>query len=884
MRIPVAFLALIFGIPAAAREGESLRQFAAAAQDPSLRSIEEFTIQPEVQYQGSSQAGVRSITETVNIFEARKRGHFYGSVYEFHRNDNLDARNFFDPAGRSLPEFKRNQFGASFGIAVTRRLTLFGAFDGLRIHRGSTLLSHIPTDAMKRGDFSSFPIQLRDPFTGGPFEENRIPGSRIHAVARRMLATVPNPNLPDPSRNFVNNRPFVENADTLTGRADYERSHDSSVFVDWNWVNGNGIDVDPLPEFGSSSRSRLRSVSISYTRTIHQNLVASLALEFERAVDQELPAQAGHGGLLASLGISGVSALDELDEGYPQFEIAGYATVGPAEGRNLPRTSVRNDFEASLAVTSVHGNHKLQAGVEFDSDQVNNHRSGGLGRGRFEFSGRYSGDGFADFLLGIPDSAERGVGSNRLDARRRTWKLSLRDDWKIKPRLSLSLALEYNYHPFFRSTRDNISTFTPLIFEPPRDGLMVVTGSGEAAHRGLAGLRPGEVAFTGRGELDPAFGVAFSPLGNNRLVVRAAWQLSHDHIESADVLDYMGRNFPFYYTEHAESLPTYPEIEMSDPFRSATAARLAVNAIEPRIGVPYDQTWIASVQNEFLRGWNLEVGYEGEKSTRRERVLAANVPPPGPGALQARRPNPDYGRFSILTAGGSSSSHELELALQKRLANGFALESSYEWRRSFSDEYDDEPSNPRDLRAERAPEGSDHRLSLSYIAELPVGGERALSTQWAGRLAFLLEGWRISGITTFASGRRFSPRLPGDPNNDGVGNDRPDRIGPANLPASMRSIDRWFATEHFSAPAPYAFGNSGRNVLIAPGTRVTDLSFIRQMRMGAGRILELRVQLFNAFNHANFDTPERTWGTSVFGKIFGAGRAREVEIAVKYSF
>jgi hypothetical protein len=872
MKIPFAFL--IFGIAGAA----------AAGQDPSLQSIDEFTIQPEHKFQGWSQAEPGPIIETVNVFEARKRGHFYGSIYEFHRNDNLDARNFFDPVGRQLPEFKRNQFGASFGIALTRRLTLFGAFDGLRIHRGSTLLSHVPTDAMKTGDFSRFPMQLRDPFTGARFEDNRIPQSRIHAVASRMLATIPNPNLPDPSRNFVNNRPFIENADTVTGRADYERSSESSLFVDWNFINGNGIDVDPLPEFGSSSRSRFRSISVSYTRTIHQNLVASLALEFERAVDQELPAQAGRGGLLASLGIGGVAALDELDEGYPQFEIAGYATVGPSEGSSLPRTSVQNDFEASLAVTSVHGNHKLQAGVEFDSDQVNNHRTGGLGRGRFEFSGRYSGDGFADFLLGIPDSAERGVGSNRLDARRRTWKLSLRDDWKINPRLSLSLALEYNYHPFFRSTRNNISTFTPLIFEPPRDGLMVVTGSVVAANRGLAGLRRGEIAFTGRGEVDPAVGVAFSPLGNNRLVVRGAWEMRHDHIESADVLEYMGRNFPFYYTEHAESTPSYPDMDMTDPFRSASAARLAVNAIEPRIGVPYDQTWLASVQNEFFQGWNLEVGYEGEKSTRRERVLAANVPLPGPGPLQDRRPNPDYGRFSILTASGSSSSHELGVELQKRLSNGFALGSSYEWRRSFSDDYDDEPSNPRDLRAERAPEGSDHRLSLSYILDVPIGGERAISTQWAGKLAFLLEDWRMSGITTFVTGSRFSPRLPGDPNNDGVGDDRPDRIGPANMPSSMRSIDRWFATEHFSFPAPYSFGNSGRNVLIAPGTTVTDLSFIRQMRMGAGRILELRVQLFNAFNHANFKTPERTWGTSVFGKIFGAERAREVEIAVKYTF
>ncbi len=885
MKVRIAVVALASWIWSAGRGGASPQEVAASSTDSSLRTIDEFTIQVEDRIQVPLQADIRTIGETVNPFKARKRGKFYGSIYEFHRNDNFDARNFFDPVGQRLPEFKRNQFGTSFGTALTRRLTLFGAYDGLRTHRGSTLLSHVPTAAMKEGDFSGLGKQLKDPFTGQPFEGNRIPQSRIHAVAHRLLSTVPNPNLSDPARNFVNNLPFVENADTISARADYEWSKDSKLFFDFNLVNGNGIDIGPLPEFGSSSLTRQYGATITYTRAVHQNLVTSIGVQFDRDVDQRLPTQAGQRGLLSSLGISGVSVLDDLDEGYPQFEIAGYATVGPAKGSSLPRISVHNDFEASLGVTSVHGSHNLQAIAEFDSDQINNDRASGLGRGRFEYSGRYTGDGFADFLLGIPYSAERSVGSSRLDARRRTWKFALRDDWRINPKLSLSFALEYNYYPLYRSTRNNVSTFTPLLFEPPRDGAMVVTGSDEAEKGGLAGLPAGAAAFTVRDELDPGIGLAFSPLGTNRLVVRADWGLTHDHISGSDVLEFLGRNHPFYFTEHAESTSAQPELDISDPFRSAAPAELKVRAIEPRISTPYIQTWMASVQNELLHDWDLEVKYEGAKSTRQEKVLVANVPVPGPGLLQARRPNPEFGRFSILTASGSSSVHSLNVELRKRLTSGFALVSSYGWRRSFSDDYDDEPSDPRNIRAERAPEGIDHRWSASYILDLPIGREKAFSTRWAGKLALLLEGWRISGITTFTSGKRFNPRLPGDPNNDGVGEDRPDRIGPGNLPSSQRTIDQWFAVEHFSAPATYGFGNSGRNILVAPSVRVTDLSFIRRIRVtDAGSVLELRVQLFNAFNHSNFERPERIWGTSVFGKIFGAGRAREVEIALKYSF
>jgi hypothetical protein len=126
--------------------------------------------------------------------------------------------------------------------------------------------------------------------------------------------------------------------------------------------------------------------------------------------------------------------------------------------------------------------------------------------------------------------------------------------------------------------------------------------------------------------------------------------------------------------------------------------------------------------------------------------------------------------------------------------------------------------------------------------------------------------------------------MPGDPNNDGVSGDRPNRIGPGALPASERSVDRWFNTDDFAAPDPYSFGDSARNILMAPGHHSWDVSVIKQTRLSDGDILEFRVEFFNAFNQVNFERPDTDFGTSVFGKIFGAERAREIEIALKYSF
>jgi hypothetical protein len=348
----------------------------------------------------------------------------------------------------------------------------------------------------------------------------------------------------------------------------------------------------------------------------------------------------------------------------------------------------------------------------------------------------------------------------------------------------------------------------------------------------------------------------------------------------------LGRSYPVYYKEKAESPEDQPAISLDDPFSEAVPVELRIYGAEPRMRTSEVQEWYLLVQNEIVPKWNLEVAYSGSKISHASRYIAANVPLPGPGSIQSRRPNPNYGRFSILTSGGASSGNAFEASLQKNLSKGFSFETSWTWNRAFSYGGSNEPSNPRNLRAERGPSGSAmHRVSLNYIWDLPLGRDRAISLDWAGKLRSLFEGWRISGITSIQSGEFLTPRLAGDPNNDGVRADRPDRIASGVLPSAERSIDRWFATEAFVMPPQHAFGNSGRNILEGPGRQNWDISFIKRTQVSReGNMLELRVQLFNAFNHANFDNPNATVGTSVFGKIFGADRAREIEIALKYTF
>ncbi len=833
-----------------------------------------------------------NVTETVNPFRVRKRGRYYGSIYEFHRNDNLDARNFFDPVGERLPEFKRNQFGGSFGATVTSNLKLFATYDGLRIIQGSTILSHVPTPAEKRGDFSARETPLIDPQTGQPFPGNIIPQSRLHPVAVRTLPAIPDPILSDPDRNYLNSAPRIQNSDTIGLRADYEMSAQRKLFADYRYTASDRVNVVAFPEFGSSSVTHTHRLSITYNWTISDSLVGTFGANFRRNVEQGLSPHSGQTGLVASFGINGISPLDDQDEGYPDFRIAGYGSGGrgPTFGDDagLPRGSTENLLELRSSFNLARGDHNLSFGVELDFEQVNNARSQGLHRGRFTYNGDFTGDAFADFLLGNPDSAIRGVGSERGDVRGRRWKFFVRDDWRIDPRFSLSLSLAYSYYAPLKSIHDNISFFHPLLFIPPREGEIVVTGSQRAAEVGLGGLDSGQGVFPDRNDWEPRLAIAYSPFGNNKLVVRASYQVSHNVFPARNLLGWFGKNFPFFFQELADSSPTVPEIDISNPFEALTPTELSIRALDPQLRSETAQEWRLRIQNEIFQNWTVQASYIGRKQNGRAQILYGNTPFPAAGTIQSRRPNPDFGRFEIVSSRGSAIGHSLEASLVKRLSSSFSLRSSFRWGRTFSDFGQGgvtPPTNPYDISSGRAPSQTPPlRFSVDYLWELPFGEERAFPLRWLGKFRGLVEGWRLSGITSLVSGRLFHPQIPGDFNNDGLSGDLPNRVGSGILPANQRSIDRWFATTEFALPDLNAYGNVGRNILAAPGEQVWDISLTKVNRFGDGKSLEFRIEFFNALNHPNFNPPVSSFGTSVFGKIFGAKRAREIEIALKFSF
>ncbi len=422
---------------------QSLQLQVPADESPTdeLQAIQDFAV-------GNVESADQNLADLINPFPAKKQGRLYGAVYLFHRNDNLDARNFFDPVGEPLPEYKRNQFGGNLGFFVTPKLSVYGSYDGLRIIQGSTILTHVPTAAMKSGNFLETGIDLMDPETGQPFPNATIPADRFNPVAQKVLLTMPDPNRSDPDRNFVNNDPLLQDRNNLNIRTDYETSKNATVVAEYYYTGVQRTRVTPLPDFDSSSTERHQSASVTYNRAITDKLIAYSRIQFARSRTISISQNAGRAGLLDSLGINGLTLTDPLEEGYPQFELTGYADPGDS---NSPNTAVRNRASLDSSATYVINNHTLRGGIGLDDIQLNNYRSDGLHRGSFSFTGKFSGDAFADFLLGHPDASSRGIGSDRADLRKFQWNAFFRDQWRINPTLQMTIGANYRFSPPYRS-------------------------------------------------------------------------------------------------------------------------------------------------------------------------------------------------------------------------------------------------------------------------------------------------------------------------------------------------------------------------------------------------------------------------------------------------
>jgi len=455
----------------------------------------------------------------------------------------------------------------------------------------------------------------------------------------------------------------------------------------------------------------------------------------------------------------------------------------------------------------------------------------------------------------------------------------------------------------------------------PTTGLFVPTGvenlGSTAENRSLQ--------HPDRDDFAPRFGFAWQPFGDSKTVVRSAYGVFYDQT-FGDVYFQKSFNPPFFSLSAGNLQAALPAIQAGQlPVGTGALIQTALTGIvgplfpttrpfQINFQDAFIQEWSFNVQRELAGSWLVDVGYIGTRGLRLPQETDPNQPDNSNPALCSAgcpRPFPNFYGFSYTESSGSSIYHALQVKVEKHYSRGLAFLGSYTWSKSIdtnsrpfgTSRNENFPQNSRDLAAEKALSDFDfrHRLSLSYIYELPVG-----NTVWKlqnSRVNYLIEGWELSGVVTAMSGPHFTPNISGsisgadESQTTGTGHptDRPNLTRSAFYP-SNQNPNQWVLPTAFSAPQPFTFGNAGRNILTGPGLGSWDFALIRKFRLVETKTLEFRAEMFNIFNQANFDIPtiqNRDIASPSFGKIFntiqpvaglasgGPGDPREIQLALK---
>lgn len=881
------------------------RQFGNIAIRLSIDAVQEFKVQSNMYAAEFGQAGFAQI----HLISKGGTNEFHGSAFEFVRNNIFDARNYFLP---DVPKLNRNQFGASLGGPIRKNKTFFFAnFEGSRERRGVSVTRTVPIDAWRTGDFSALGRVIRDPLTGQPFPGNQIPASRFSKPSQAALGLWPKANFGTGLlNNLIVTDPEKDDNNQVTARMDHELSGNDRLMGRYSLFRRAQTQTVGLPGFEEIPAPHGQSLVLTETHIFSPRLLGEYRFSFTRSINVRRSPNTGQDGYFGQFGINHQLAGSRF-EGAPRFDFQQLTMTSFGDGNFIPGHDVSNEFTHAGSLTCTHGQHTMRAGFSLTKYQQNTPGPvTGFRRGQFTFRGDFTGHAFADFLLGLPYSAQRVVGTG-VETGRSAWQSYYwQDDWKVSRRLTLNFGVRYDYTSPLADLLDRRSTFYPLTndYGTGLPGQIIVANSSEAKNiLNLDGISARALYQADKNDFGPRLGFAFTVTPNT--VIRGGYGIFY-----ANLMNFVNqfvinrRQPPFAETQSITSSTATPQINLADPFVAATAPSVvSTQNTNPGVRDGYVQQWNFTVQREILKNFSLEAGYVGNKGTRLSELLYYNVPFPGPSTtIQARRPFPQWGTALSMDSYVLSNYHSLQTKAQKRYSHGGSLLASYTWSKSIDtgsergmgDEGGWGGSNQRDLKGHyRSLSGFDarHRLVLSYVYQLPVGKGRALLPN-VGKVADkIIGGWEATGILSFQSGFPFSVNMSGDQNGDGLGGDRPDVIGKPvihagnskcyiedprnpNCPSGSQSA---FAAVPTSA---YRYGNAGRNILIGPGLKNVDLGLMKNAKLTERLKLQLRVEMFNLFNFVNFDNPARSFNLGTFGTITSAGRAREMQFGMKLEF
>jgi hypothetical protein len=886
---------------------------------PNIDDLNQFKVQSH-----SDQAEFGGVSGgVINIATKGGTNQLHGSLYEFLRNDKPDARGFFTAV---KPPLRQNQFGASAGGPIIRNKTFFHAsYEGYRQVRASSQLALVPTAAERAGDFSASTRRLFDPystrpnpsnpnlFLRDPFPNNSIPAARLSPSIRAFVDEI----VPQPivtgylNSNARNDDPQTFPSDAYNVRVDQYLSSRDSLWARYTWSEQDSVSALQLKKTRIGTVIPAKNFGAGYTRTFGPNTVLTAMFGFASTTFNDAP-------VLTERNLIG----DGFFKGFapdprlltPGANIPGYFNLSMRNRKLGPQRAyqVRSDLSHNR------GRHSFKFGGEvvaqpWTNTQITENLTFNTRQSADLNSLGNTGNAMASFLMGLMELTEYSVPNVTLESQ--IIDFYFQDSWKVTSKLTLNFGLRWDmarapdFTHGFASTWDfNTGKFLVGIAKPGACGQGVkppclVDPNSDFVQR--------YVVFSGSSKLmkdqlrlpGPRFGFAWQALP--RTVLRGSFAVLYDLVAGTTQRAQNGAlgnaNWPDSVGRTLTSNSTRVDATVDAPFGSAnpfvptpTPANTAAY-YDPNLKSVYSQQWNLEIQRELLPNLALSAAYVGSHNLRIAIGGDYNTAiVPGPGPIAPRQLWPWAPVTGWDRAIGQSKYNALQVKVERRMAKGLSFLTAYTWSKSMdtaSSGYGSSENislqNPFDPNGSRSVSGFDipHLFSTAVVYSLPFGQGKPWLSQGIG--SHLFGNWQLNGIVTLRSGEAYTPQMNLDIANIGaaanVTRARPDLVGNPRL--DNPRPEAWFNKAAFAQPRQFTFGSAGRNILRSDSLQNFDLSLFREDRLTERVKLQLRAELFNAFNHPTFGIPQNVFTSPQFGQASGtASTARQVQLGLKLIF
>jgi len=986
---------------------------------PPPDAIHEFNVQSHItdaQFSISSGANINVVTKTGT-------NEFHGAIWEFIRNDKLDAANFFDNYfSNSKPPFRQNQYGVYLGGPLViphlydgreKKTYISGYWEGFRSTEGFTETNNVPSAAELGGDFSDlltpnsqFPNagkptgnvdplgrtilngQIFNPYstrqvTAGqvdsvtgltavssglvrdPFAGNQISVPLNQEALTYLKAFYPLPNLnvaPNIFPNYAASSSQVIKNDQFGIKLDHTFANNDDLYGNFYYTQPNETSPTSLLLGAGVVQNYARVISVGYTHLFSPTLLASFHYGYLYTNFGDTNQPGGE----ALLNATGQAGFEPVRDGIPIVPQIGLSPrLGGTGQFAIPLGPIRS-HQFSADIQKIRGSHTFSVGyMLFHIHSFDDGWGSTTGFNQFASSATYgnglndsaTGDGLASMLLNLPANLFGFVGNTAANDKTNWQALYVQDKWQASKKLTISVGMRYDYVPPATYKNNQVSGWNPSCPVPAGGTFMAADGSVSAAQQAntiqfenacflipipfptpnppppAAPTSPSwpipnvrqtffDPKYTG---FQPRFGITYSV--TPKTVLRGAFAMFDDHNntlvqESQDprIAWPWGAGISFGSLNNGLVNCQNPSLSASQACWSnppSASQFLPPETYSPafafgaltQLKIPYAMEYNVDVEREIAPNMTATVSYVGSGSRHLFIQPMYNAPLPqsmGPGPVAPRTPFPFLGQFPYDTNSGVASYNALQVKVQKRFSQGLTFLASYTYSKCLSIQDEGQSGsiqNPYNWSADKGACDFNfpHIFVFSYAYELPFGKGKHFAGDMSGVENTILGGWQISGITTAQSGAPFTVTA----NATDVANinpssetERANVTGQSVLPSGFtQTVETWYNPAAFATPAPYTFGNVGRNTLRGPSDLNFDFALLKNFRVTESKQFQFRSEFFNIFNNVNFAPPGGgssggfatlggQAGTAVNGTnfmhIFSSAAAREIQFSLKF--